>query len=119
MATLIVEGRSETPGSERDRSSSSRRISAASHVPAPIMPLGGKKSMKDTTIKITQATLKRTASGRADFRVTEAPQYYLHVSEVTANVSFVNHAIKEHWGKDYCLVSSDGLKIEDCAGTKG
>lgn len=90
----------------------------SSTAPGPVVPLGGRKSGNGhVNIKVLQATLKKNASGRAEFSVRG--QIYVDIIETTANVTYINHVIKQEWGREFTLVSADGLKIEDGSGTQG
>lgn len=80
-----------------------------------IQAIGTRKT--NVIIKIVQASVKRTGSGRVEF--TPSGQAFIEVTDSTANVHYLNHAIKEKWGEDYCLVTGDGIKIEDSSGTQG
>ncbi|MDA8009024.1 MAG: hypothetical protein MPK75_04815 [Alphaproteobacteria bacterium] len=46
-------------------------------------------------------------------------QTFVEVTEATANVTFIKHAIQQKWGSEYTLVTADGLELEDCSGTQG
>ena len=120
MATLIVEGRpiAETPAPTPDRISSAS-TSRRNAGPGPVLPLGGKKSAALIfPLKIIQAIItKQNSNGRPEF--LKMGEFYLEIIESTANITFINHAIKERWGKEYVLVSSNGLKIEDSSATRG
>jgi len=118
ITSLVVEGQSSIPPTPP--TSSSRVITATgTSRPAtggPIVPLGGRKC-SSVNVKIVQALFKRSPSGRVEFKPVS--QCFIDVNESTANVMYLNHAIKEKWGSEYTLVSSDGLRIEDSSGTQG
>ena len=80
---------------------------------------GNKKT--HISLKILQANIvpKRGASNssRPEFRVIG--QDFFDITEYTANVVYLNHAVRERWGADYVLVTSDGMKIQDSSGTQG
>lgn len=80
------------------------------------MPLGGQRPATGSTasVKVVKATIRRGATGRLVF--CSNGLHYIDVTEATANVTYLS---KEHYGKEYILVTSDGLKIEDSSGTKG
>ena len=46
-------------------------------------------------------------------------QLYVCLTEATANVNYVLHTVQRRWGADQVLVTADGLKVDDCAGTEG
>jgi hypothetical protein len=124
LTSLIVEGRSTAtaPPVTRALSVSGTQHSSGQHSGAssgPIAPLGGKKSSsgQHTNVKIIQAILKRNLNGHNEF--SPLSQCHIYVDESTANVTYLNHAIREKWGKAYVLVSVNGLKLEDSSGTQG
>lgn len=116
ISTLIVEGRSEVPHPPEPSTSSTATMSATRR--PPIAPLGGRKGGgNNVSLKILQATLKRSSGGKPEFELIG--QYYVDVTESTANISYINRQIKKHWGKEYILVSSEGLRFEDSDSTQG
>lgn len=61
--------------------------------------------------------MKKTKSGKAEFSAIVST--YVDITEATANVTYLSHAIQNKWGSDHVIVSSDGLPIDDCSGTQG
>ena len=95
-------------------------MSSSSRRPGPITPLaaGRNKGASGTlSVKILQALFKRLPTGKPEF--IPVGQHFLDLSEANANVPYINRAVKSHWGKEYCLVSAEGLKFEDCDSTQG
>ena len=41
------------------------------------------------------------------------------LTEATANIYYITGMIQNKWGKDFVLVTGDGLKIEDSSGIQG
>ena len=69
-------------------------------------------------MKIVKASyLKSFIGGKGEFQ--KLGQTYVSVSEATANVRYISSVIKEKWGEDYVLVTSDCLELEDSSGTQG
>lgn len=46
-------------------------------------------------------------------------QYHIELKEETANLDFIVTAIRKKWGKEYSLVTSDGIELEDSPATTG
>lgn len=44
---------------------------------------------------------------------------YIELLYSTANTDYVLDAIRKRWEAEYLLVTSDGLKLEDSAATRG
>ena len=76
-----------------------------------------KKTTSGATVKVTRATMKRCPNGKAEF--SGENQTFISVSEANANVHFLQTVIQQKWGRNYVLVTSDGLPIEDSSGTQG
>ena len=76
-----------------------------------------KKLQPSVNVKVVQAAYKQLSNGRPEF--TPQNQTFIEVCESTANVHYVNSAVQRKWGTDYTMVTSDGLKIDDSAGTQG
>lgn len=69
------------------------------------------------TVKVVQATFKRLSNGKPDF--TPENQTFVELTDSTANVHYVTSAVQHTWGAEYVMVTADGLKIDDSAGTQG
>ena len=77
-----------------------------------------KKTAGSVSVKIVKASyLKSFIGGKGEFQ--KLGQTYVSVSEATANVRYISSVIKEKWGEDYVLVTSDCLELEDSSGTQG
>ena len=68
-------------------------------------------------MKLVHADLNWSVGGKPEFDPME--QLYVCLTEATANVDYVLNTVQWKWGNDRVLVTADGLKIEDCAGTQG
>ena len=117
ITRLTVEGVS-TSSSRPSDGSSSRVLTAATTRASStaILPAGNSKKGR-INVKVVQATMKRSSSGRLEFMPIS--QTFIDVTESTANVNYLSHAIKMKWGDEYELVTSDGIRIEDSSGTHG
>ena len=76
-----------------------------------------RSSKASVSIKVVQAKLKRTRSGKPEF--TTLNVVYIDVTDSTANVNYVRNAVQNKWGSDHLIVSAEGLPIEDSSGTQG
>ena len=56
-------------------------------------------------------------AGKVEFSV--AHQTFITISEPNANVNYIQSVVQQKWGREYILVTSDGLPIEDGSGTQG
>jgi len=45
-------------------------------------------------------------------------QIYVKLTETTATVGHVCEQLRVNWGSEYTVVTSDGLKVEDCDATQ-
>lgn len=63
--------------------------------------------------------MNRRKNSKGKFEFDELSQIYLNLTHETANVMFVNKAIKDAWGDEYKLVTCDGIEIEDSLTTRG
>lgn len=111
---FVVEGnspRAPTPTTRAVVAGSSRMTSRG---PGTVIPVGRKSSVN---VKIVQASMKKSVSGCPDFK--PLGQMFIDINEATANVNYLSHAVKEKWGNEYVLVTSDAIKIEDSSGTQG
>uniref|UniRef100_A0A1X7VJI3 Uncharacterized protein n=1 Tax=Amphimedon queenslandica TaxID=400682 RepID=A0A1X7VJI3_AMPQE len=87
----------------------------------PSRPVFSKKSIDGGTanVKIVQAHfVKSTGKGPNKFLPT-TEQIFVPVKESTANVLHVTEIMQDSWGTEYVLITSDGLRIQDSAGTRG
>ena len=64
-----------------------------------------------------QSNISKLSFGKLDFE--KLGQIFVEVNESTANVDFITAYIQRKWGYDYVLVTNDGLRVEDSAGTQG
>ena len=80
-------------------------------------PIFSAKKEPTVSVKVVQAQLTRSSSGKAEFQ--RQGQLFIDVTEATANVPYISSAIQKKWGNDYLLVTVDGLEIKDSAGTQG
>lgn len=84
-------------------------LTATAFLPLPCPPCN---------VKVVRADL-RWIAGQAKPELTPSEQLYICLTESTANVDYVLHTVKRRWGEDQVLVTADGLKVEDSAGTQG
>uniref|UniRef100_A0A1X7UYK0 RING-type domain-containing protein n=1 Tax=Amphimedon queenslandica TaxID=400682 RepID=A0A1X7UYK0_AMPQE len=94
--------------------------SSSNSVPAvtPSRPIITAKKTNDcATVKIIQASMKRLSTGKAEF--AHQAQTFIDIRDDTANVTYPTSMVHRKWGNDYVIVTTDGLPIEDCSGTKG
>lgn len=68
-------------------------------------------------MRVIQADLSFDDSKKPTF--TKIGQVFIDVTEATANVAYVTSVIHQTFGSNYVLVTGDGLKINDSAGTQG
>lgn len=73
--------------------------------------------MLNTSMQVIRVSKKRVSKGKYEF--TENSQTWVNVTSETANVNYVNKAIKELWGDEYRLVTVDGIEIDDSPTTRG
>ena len=60
--------------------------------------------------------MKRLSSGKIDF--SNIDQTFIDIIDATANVNYICGVIQRKWGNNYTIVTSDGLKIDDCSATQ-
>lgn len=82
----------------------------------PIFPSSA-KSKTSVNIKVVQANVTKSQGGKFEFH--KLGQTFIDVNESTANVFYITGVVEKKWGREYVLVTSDGLKIEDSSGTQG
>ena len=75
------------------------------------------KKVPSANVKVVQANFYRSSNGKPEF--DKSGQTFVDVSDATANVFYINGVIQSKWGKEYVVVTGDGLKIEDSSGTQG
>lgn len=44
---------------------------------------------------------------------------YVEIKESTATVAHIASEIRGVWGQEYRIVTSDGMEVRDCSGTRG
>ena len=74
------------------------------------------KKIKSFNVKIKKAHL--TKKGKKP-KFTPTGLLYIEMLENNANIHVVMEAIKNKWGADFIIVTSDGLKLEDSPATRG
>ena len=77
-----------------------------------------KKTTGSVSVKIVKASFSLKHSGRK-VEFERLGQTFVSMSEATANVMYISSVIKQKWGEDYVLVTSDSLQLEDSSGTQG
>lgn len=91
-------------------------IPSTSRMPAYKPIFSGKKGAS-VSVKVVQSSISKLSSGKLDFE--KLGQTFVEVNESTANVDFITTCVQRKWGYDYVLVTNDGLRVEDSAGTQG
>ena len=66
---------------------------------------------------VIQATMRRLPNRKHKF--TNKGQAFVDVTDSTANVDYINNVIQKRWGREYQIVTADGLPLEDSSGTQG
>ena len=79
-------------------------------------PIFSGKKGASVRVKVIYSSISKLLSGKLEFE--KLGQTFLEVNESTANVDFITTCIQRKWGYDYVLVTNDGLRIEDSAGTQ-
>ena len=74
------------------------------------------RKIKSFNVKITKA-LPSKRGRKVEF--TPTGQLFIEMLDSTSNVEHTLEKIKDKWGPDYLLVTSDGLKLEDSPATRG
>lgn len=69
------------------------------------------------SVKVVKSSISKLSSGKLDFQ--KLGQTFVDVNETTSNVDYISNCVQRKWGRDYTLVTSDGLRIEDSTGTQG
>ena len=91
--SLVVEG------SQLNTRQTNLSTSAVACIPGPSSgsrPIFSTKKEVSVKVKVVQATLKKSPSGKMDF--THENQTYVTVTEGTANLDYVSQAIQQKWG---------------------
>ena len=122
--TLLVEGPEQVSATRSTMAMSSTNFNSpasSSHLPQYTSSgfrsvLYSHKKIRSFNVKITKAILHK--KGRKP-EFTATGQLYIEMLESNSNIQYALEAIRNKWGPDYILVSSDGLKIEDSAATRG
>jgi len=120
VINLIVEGspaHGQSPVSSITTSTPDPGPSSSGLAPLPRPFFSSCKRMQSVNVKVVQARMKKSQTGKAEF--TPLNQMFVNVTESTANVGHITNVIQEKWGYDHIVVTSDGLKVEDSAGTRG
>ena len=90
----------------------------------PLNPVAGSSARKKEStfsLKITKAEFGPTTPGgqdRTKHKFTPISHMYLQITEASANVTLIKAAIQRKW-KEYTLVTSDGVELEDSPGIEG
>ena len=125
FATLLVIG-SELDAAGRSSSSlpstpSTSRSVTVSSSPSPYAPtfrsVTAPKRGGTFTIKIVKASMIRKPKGKVEFEVTG--QTHIELTEETANLRYILETIHKCWGKEFKIVTNDGVELEDSPGIQG
>ena len=68
------------------------------------------------SLKIVRANMKEGTS-KPEFMPLEVG--YVEINSKTANINFIRDTIQDRWGKNYQVVSNEGLPILDSPATRG
>ena len=68
-------------------------------------------------VKVARAEKHSSDSGRVEFTTFE--NMYVEINASTANIAHVTSCVQKKWGKNFIIVSKDGLEIGDCSATQG
>ena len=82
-----------------------------------VLPPCLEEKEKYTRIQVFRAKATKSPKGKVVYK--EISQFFVKVSESTANVQFILSSLPKNWGKGFKLVTSDGLAINDSPGTQG
>ena len=66
-------------------------------------------------LQIMKAEMSKSR-GKTRFDVSST--YFVDVTPTQANVSYINEAIRKHWGGDYKIMTADGNNLEDSEATR-
>ena len=122
LYSLFVEGDNspkpahslETSSARLSPSPSSKEIGSSQQQLSTGIP---KKSSKAVSVKIILADLRLGALKKPEF--TPIDVAYCEITEETANAPYISSFVKQQYGDNYILTSSDGLEIKDFSGTRG
>ena len=79
--------------------------------------MGRKSGNSSATLKVIQANVSKNVNGKLEF--FKIGQMFITLYEPTATVDYITAVIQKKRGKEYIIVTSDGLPIEDSSGTQG
>lgn len=83
----------------------------------PTMPTHQTKKESRCNVRIVQAKVTMDESKKLVFN--KIGQVFIDLNEVTANINYVTTVVQQTFGLDYVVVTADGLRIHDGAGTQG
>ena len=70
------------------------------------------------SLKVIQARITSiTSKGRPDFKMEG--QTFIELCEKTSNVGYVLTQVQREFGREYTVVTADGLEVKDSSGTQG
>ena len=116
--TLLVEGCQQRLSTVVPTIGSPLSLPSSSGAARPLFSSSIKKaSIPSVTVKVIQAEMKRLSNGKIDF--TNVDQTFIDIIDATANVNYICDVIQRKWGVNFTIVTSDGLKIDDCSATQG
>ena len=75
-----------------------------------------KQSGPKYSLKVMKARMKM-AGKRVTFEKGEVT--YVEIRESSANVEYVSREVQLLWGDEYRILTSDGMVVKDCSGTRG
>ena len=130
FSTLVVEGPSpqalESSVVQSPTTLSSavpyRHLSHPSHsgvVPPVFRSVVAPRKGATFNLKVLLAKMERGPSGKCHFHMMN--QTFMELTEKNARVSDITEYIQNCWGEqeELIIVTSDGLRVEDCDGTRG
>ena len=126
FSTIMVEGSTQiTSGPFGAGSSGSVTLSSTSRGSTSQIPpvfrsvVAARKSPNSFNLKIVLSKMHKGPSGKSHFDAIS--QTYMEITEKNARVSDIKEYVQRCWEDqgDLAIVTSDGLCLEDCDGTRG
>jgi len=77
-----------------------------------------KKSPPTSLIKVVNAKMTANAKKGGKPSFTPISQTYLQLTEATATVGHVCEQLRNNWGSEHTVVTTEGLEVEDCSTTQ-
>lgn len=91
--------------------------SSSSRFPSRFSPVVQSRKEGRCSLRIVQADVSFDDSKKPVFSKTG--QVFIDINDTTANINYITSVVQQTFGTDYVVVTADGLKIYDSAGTQG